>query len=257
MPIYAKPTKDLMKDFAAAILQKGQAFRRSDAVAWFAENYPKIRSSTVAMHVEGMAVNVPQWRKHHQNIRPGSGHDLFFKLGQGLYRLWEPEKDGPPAYGGAEPGGAADVVEEDDLEADESEPSAVAAGREFAFERDLKNYLVRHIQSLEPGLRVYKNGDVTGVEFEAGGRFIDILAVDKDNAFVVIELKVSRGYDRVIGQLLRYVGWVKRNMAKGAPVRGIIVASNISEDLKIAASELEGVRLVEYEISFSLRPVAG
>jgi RecB family endonuclease NucS len=40
------------------------------------------------------------------------------------------------------------------------------------------------------------------LEFSAGDRYIDILAVDAQGSFVVIELKVSRGYDRVIGQLL-------------------------------------------------------
>ena len=77
-----------------------------------------------------------------------------------------------------------------------------------------------------------------------------------DGAFVVIELKVSRGYDRVIGQLLRYMAWVKNNLADNAPVRGIIVASDISNDLKLAASLIPDAKLVEYEISFSLRPIA-
>ncbi|MDR1219167.1 MAG: endonuclease NucS [Treponema sp.] len=32
-----------------------------------------------------------------------------------------------------------------------------------------------------------------GIEYSAGGRFIDILAKDKDNNFVAIELKASMG----------------------------------------------------------------
>ena len=52
-----------------------------------------------------------------------------------------------------------------------------------------------------------------------------ILAVDKQSAYVVIELKVSRGYDRTIGQLLRYMAWVKKNMETPKPVRGFIVAN--------------------------------
>jgi hypothetical protein len=48
----------------------------------------------------------------------------------------------------------------------------------------------------------------------AGGRFIDILAVDENNDYLVVELKVSRGYDRVIGQLLRYMAWVGRHLAE-------------------------------------------
>jgi endonuclease len=63
---------------------------------------------------------------------------------------------------------------------------------------------------------------------------------------------VSRGYDRVVGQLLRYMGWVEQNMEPTKPVRGIIVAKEITADLKLASSRLSDVRLVEYEISFKL-----
>ena len=96
---------------------------------------------------------------------------------------------------------------------------------------------------------------ISGLEFSAGGRYIDILAVDAQGSFVVVELKVSRGYDRVIGQLLRYMSWVEQNMETSKPVRGIIVAKEITNDLKLAASRISGVRLIEYEIEFKLRPV--
>jgi len=61
--------------------------------------------------------------------------------------------------------------------------------------------------------------------FSSSGRRIDILAVDGDGALVVIELKVSRGHDQVIGQILWYLGWIKANLAEeGQGVRGIIIA---------------------------------
>jgi RecB family endonuclease NucS len=70
-----------------------------------------------------------------------------------------------------------------------------------------------------------------------------------------VELKVSRGYERVVGQLLRYMGWVEQNMETSQPARGIIVAKEISSDLKLASSRIPDIRLIEYEISFKLRPV--
>jgi hypothetical protein len=39
------------------------------------------------------------------------------------------------------------------------------------------------------------------------------------------------------------------------PARGIIVANEITADLKLACSRVPDVRLIEYEISFKLRPV--
>ena len=87
---------------------------------------------------------------------------------------------------------------------------------------------------------------------------IDILALDKDNNYVVIELKVSKGYDRVVGQLLRYMAWIEKNHAdidSGQQTRGIIIARKISEDLKLACSSLRHVRLYEYEISVNLKRI--
>jgi RecB family endonuclease NucS len=101
----------------------------------------------------------------------------------------------------------------------------------------------------------YDEEGITGVELPVGGRFIDILAIDKDGRYVVVELKVSRGYDRIVGQLLRYMTWVEQNMETSQPVRGVIVANEITTDLKLASSRISDIRLIEYEISFKLRPV--
>jgi endonuclease len=98
MAIYDKPTKILMRDFAKDELLPGQVFEKKQAVQWFSTKYPDIRPTTVQMHVEGMSVN-STLRKHHPSIKPGSGHDLFFKVGPGRYRLWEEATDGPPVYG--------------------------------------------------------------------------------------------------------------------------------------------------------------
>jgi hypothetical protein len=207
------------------------------------------------MHVEGMSVN-SRLRKHHPSIRPGSEHDLFFKLGPGQYRLYEPDKDPAPIY-------KTDLIgnrtlqesEPDPQEQNSDEEEASEGSKEFAFERDLRNYLSKNLGLIEPGLRLYEEEEITGIEFPVGGRFIDLLAVDKAGDYVVVELKVSRGYDRTIGQLLRYMAWIQKNLAAQRKVRGVIVASQITEDLKLASSQIPDVKLVEYEISFSIKPV--
>ena len=258
MAIYDKPTKELMHEFAAQELKPGQVFSRKDAVLWFADHYPKIKSNTVERHVDGMSVNYETQRKHSPNIKPDTGWDLFFKLGPREFRLWDPKNDQAPRYkADLEADIAESVVETGDF-ADETAGEDDPGSRKFAFERDLQNYLVQNLGLLEPGLKLYEDedGEFTGVEFPAGQRRIDILAVGADGAYVVIETKVSRAYDRVVGQILRYMGWVKEHLAGEATVRGIIVASEISEDLILATSSVENIRLVEYEISFSLKAVS-
>lgn len=240
-----------MAEWANAHLEAGARFRKATVVAWFKKHYPKIKSNTVTMHVDGMSVNNRN-RRHHANIKPGSGHDLFLKLGRDEYRLWDKENDPPARY---KPDIEADEDGSDIDEVTNELDEEPQADKKFAYEKDLQAYLSRNLSALENGLVLYEEEGMDGIEFDAGGRYIDLLAVDKSGAFVVIELKVGRGYDRVIGQLLRYQSWIKRNMDADRPVRGIIVASEISEDLRLATADIPNVELVEYEIFFSLSRV--
>jgi endonuclease len=135
--------------------------------------------------------------------------------------------------------------------AEEPEPPS-----EFAYESDLRDFLAKNLSLLEPGLRLYQEEGITGIEFPAGGRLIDILAVDGQNNFVVIELKVSKGYDRAVGQLLRYMSWIDENHAEPPQeVRGIIIAREISPDLVLACSRVSGVELYDYQLSVKLQKV--
>ena len=128
---------------------------------------------------------------------------------------------------------------------------------EFAYEHDLRDFLARNLHLIEPGLQLYTDEGINGIEFPAGGRYIDLLAVDADSNYVVIELKVSKGYDRVVGQLLRYVNWIKKHHAEpGRQVRGIILAKQISDDLRLACLSLPDISLYEYELAVSVNKVA-
>lgn len=245
-----RPTKDLMREFAKSRLTTGQVFQKSAAVAWFAEHYPNLRPTTVQMHVECMAVNSMS-REHHPSIQPHSGHDLFFKVGREKFRLWDMAVDPAPIYSEDIIQGKVEAEEIDD----EEEQRADALATEFAYERDLRNYLARNLNTIEPGLKLYEEEEITGIEFPVGNRYIDILAVGKDDEFVVVELKVSRGYDRAVGQILRYMAWIRENLAEDRNVRGVIVARQITDDLRLAVSMLPGVRLLEYELSFSLKAI--
>ena len=180
---------------------------------------------------------------------------MFFKLDAGRFRLYSPQDDPSPIYKGASRLGTDGEKDE----ASKDEPSVVdsAGASEFAYERDLRNFLAKHLSLIETGLRLYEEEGITGIEFPVGGRYIDILAIDSSNNFVVLELKVSRGYDRVVGQLLRYMAWIEKHQADpGQKVRGVIIAKEISEDLLLACSRVPDVSLYEYELSVTLTRAA-
>jgi hypothetical protein len=166
--------------------------------------------------------------------------DVLFKESSGVYRLYDPQRDPPPIYKGS--------VKQPENEEDAEE----GAGQEFAYESDLRDFLARHLSMIEPGLKLYEDEGIGGVEFPAGDRRIDILAQDRDGRFVVIELKVSRGHERVVGQMAYYLAWVKQNLSDGQVVRGIIVAREVTDELKMALSILPDVAVYHYELKVTL-----
>ena len=251
--IYDKPTRALLKDMLKEMgLQPGQVFTSSRAIAWFKDRYPKLRPTTISAHLTQAATN-DRSRLHHPSTN--ASDDLLFKVAPGQFRLYEPGKDPAPIHEFVE----GDVIDQEQRAAESegeegSEP--VPGSSEFLLERDLQRYLAENLECIEPGLKLYEDEDIKGIEFEAGGRRIDILAVDRSGAFVVLELKVSKGYDRVVGQLLRYMNWVRQNLAeRGQRVRGVIVCRIMSEDLRLACASIRDVELFEYQLSVTVLKV--
>lgn len=245
MALYDKPVRLLMHEMIADIgLQPGEILTRERVMTWFAEKYPLVKNPTISAHLIRMSINAPS--RIHYSAKPGED-DLLFQLDSSRFRLFDPATDPAPIYE------RPDLASEPDIDPEVESPIP----SEFAYEADLRDFLAKNLSLVEPGLYLYQDDGITGVEFPAGGRFIDILATDAKGNLVVIELKVSRGYDRVVGQLLRYMSWIRKHQAdEGQDVRGIIVARNLSEDLLLACAHVPGVELFEYELRVQLRRVS-
>ncbi len=244
--IYEKTTRELMREFAKT-LQTDQKIERKTIRTWFKSNFPKIKIGTIDAHITRMITNAPS-RTHYSAASDGSD-DIFFQMPDGHLRLYDKNRDPDPIYSKINTGIQKNT--------EESEHTDGETGNEFAYEEDLKNFLAKNLHIIEKGLSLYEDEGISGIEFDAGGRYIDILAVDKNNDYVVIELKVSRGYDRVIGQLLRYTAWIKSNLAdKNQKVRGVIIARQITDDLKLACSQISNVSLFEYSLSVQLKQIS-
>jgi hypothetical protein len=234
-----------MQEMASSLASAdGSQFVRSDAVRWFEDNYPKVKRATVTAHLIRMSTNAPS-RLHH-NIKPDD--DLLFQVDRNTFRRYSPQSDPAPIHDEQHVSATGDS--DDDI------PTDSGVSDEFAYEKDLQNYLSKNLCLIADGLSLYEDEGISGIEFPVGGRYIDILALDADNNFVVIELKVSRGYDRVVGQLMRYMAWIRKNLAdSNQSVSGVILARNISEDLTLACSELKNVQLYEHELSLTLTEI--
>lgn len=111
----------------------------------------------------------------------------------------------------------------------------------FGLEKDLQNALRQNIEQLENGLTIIDEGKE---KITDAGR-IDILAKDKNDIIVVIELKAGKAKPDSITQILAYMGTFNEK------VRGILVASDFHEKIKFAIKALENIKLKKYSFKFS------
>lgn len=142
--------------------------------------------------------------------------------------------------------------EDEQIELEETEEY----GSRFALEHQLRDFLAQNLSTIlveGKKLKLYEDlNQRSGVEYPTSVGNIDLLATDSVGNFYVFELKRARSTDETIGQISRYMGWVKRNLADGKDVFGIIVAREISERLKYGVLVFPNVSLFEYEIKFKL-----
>ena len=106
-------------------------------------------------------------------------------------------------------------MENGDLEDAEG---VVAPPLEFALETYLEEFLLSNWDRIDWGrpLEIWESetSDVGHQLATPVGR-LDFLAKDTDtDALVVIELKRGRPSDRVVGQITRYMGWVRADLAQ-------------------------------------------
>lgn len=126
------------------------------------------------------------------------------------------------------------------------------------YERDIEDYYFKNIQMLDPALRIIPNGR----QYPTHIGPIDLLCKDVNTGeYVVIELKRGHTNDEVVGQILRYIGWVYVNMEKsGKSVRGYIVAGDFSENIDYSLMGMQSnhsyelIKLHAHEFSDQNRP---
>jgi restriction system protein len=127
----------------------------------------------------------------------------------------------------------------------------------FVLEKYLEDFIVTNFATIfRNELRVYQDPEGNeGQQYSTDVGPIDILAQTRSgDAFVVIELKKGRPSDQVVGQLLRYMGWVKKNLCtKGEAVRGLIICRDADPKLAYALEMTNGIDVRYYSVAFKLR----
>lgn len=127
----------------------------------------------------------------------------------------------------------------------------------FAMEKHLEDFLVKNWAQTELGkdYDIYtEDGEPVGQQYPTDTGPMDLLAIKKDKSeLLVLELKKGKASDVVVGQVLRYMGFVKEDLAEPhQTVRGVIIA--LEDDLRIrrALAAVSNIQFFRYQISFKL-----
>jgi len=233
------------------------------------QHHSGVNDGTIGPMIGACSVNVQARLNLPESSRPrlaNSRYDFLYRSERGTYELYDPVKHGQWEIAKAADGTLVVRQAGEDssagaaLAADLEDQAEIGPPDEFLFplERHLRDFLVANIRNVRPNgrtLAVYADSNGrSGVEWQTGVGPIDVLAVDENGDFVVFELKLGRGPDAAVGQLARYMGWVRRNLAEGHKVTGVIVAGSVDDKLRYAASVIPDVTLFEYAMNFTLRP---
>ncbi|MDO8571037.1 MAG: endonuclease NucS [Candidatus Daviesbacteria bacterium] len=127
----------------------------------------------------------------------------------------------------------------------------------FALEMHLEDFLVQNWEHTELGKKYNifeEEGELVGQQYPSDTGPIDILAISKDKKeLLVVELKKGRASDAVIGQIQRYMGYVKEELAeKGQTVQGVIIALEDDIRMRRALAVTQSIDFFTYKVSFKL-----
>jgi restriction system protein len=127
----------------------------------------------------------------------------------------------------------------------------------FAMEKHLEDFLVQNWAQTELGKNydIYEeDGECVGQQYPSDTGPLDILAISKDKKkLLVVELKKGRASDVVVGQTLRYMGYVQEELAEeGQEVSGVIIALEDDQRIRRALMAVPSIAFYRYQISFKL-----
>lgn len=245
-----------------AIEALGGTVSNSEIRDYIQDKYGDVNENTINSHIIMCTVNQPSRIHYTQNKKPrfaNSQYDFLFSIGRGRVAQYDPETHGIWEIRKDEYGKLV-VAQTDIEEPPELEDELDGPDQEFPVEPHLRDFIANNIETIrvnDSRLTLYADEtDRVGIEYPTEVGWIDILAIDEADNFVIFELKVRRGIDKAFGQLSRYMGWVKAHLAKGKDVKGVIVAKTINKKLKYAASTNPDISLFEYELNFKIHPVS-
>lgn len=133
--------------------------------------------------------------------------------------------------------------------------NTIASSGLFYMEKQLEDFIIHNWENTKLAETldlVYEEGELVSQQYKTDIGPIDILAKEKNNgSYVVIELKKNQTSDDTVGQIARYMGWIKSQ--KGDKnVKGIIIAGEYDKKLDFALNIVGNIDVYLYKVDFTL-----
>lgn len=137
-----------------------------------------------------------------------------------------------------------------------STDGAVEDPSAFAMEAHLEDFLVANWSQTALGKEydIFEEDGEKAQQYQTDTGPLDILAISKNKKkLLVIELKKGRASDVVVGQTLRYMGFVQDTLVEeGQTVHGAIIALDDDKRIRRALTMVPNIEFFRYQVSFKL-----
>jgi len=144
----------------------------------------------------------------------------------------------------------SEILEQTDIDEQKSE---------FLLEKHLEDFLIANWEATTLGSEydlIEEDGEIKSQQYRTDIGKIDLLVKSKNsNEYAVIELKKGQTNDDTVGQLARYMGWVKKKLSGETVVNGIVIAGSADTRLQYALSVLPNTKLLVYKVNFKLEEI--
>lgn len=223
---------------------------------WVIEHYPGVNVNTVLNQIIVCTVNHESRVHYKENNVPRRCNDVYdflFRPAPGKVEMYDKRLHGVWEIASDEKGV---LYVKEVKESPERKKDDTLMETSYIESRHLRAYLAKNLHLIEDGLELYVDiyGN-DGVEYPTDFGPIDILAINKQGIFIVVEVKTERFPDASSGQILKYRNWVKRHLASGKPVRSYLIGADIPEHVRYSLADCEDVYLKEYDLTIKLKDV--
>jgi len=252
------PVWEMVKEAVKAM--NGEAsYKEIKDYIW--QQYPDVKERTINCQIIICSVNQNSRVYYPANRKPrqcNTKYDFLYTLGNGRVTLYRPEEHGLWAI--ALEGSRLVVKRLDGTEADEAavvtKPVSRVLNKAQVEQPNLngsltqvREVLFNNLGLIGKNLRIYQDGSGRqGFEYPTEVGIIDILATDAHHRLTVMEF-AEEVNPEVLSKVLAYMGWVRKHLAQGKEVKGMIFTNHIDERMLLSVSEVPGVEVYQLKMS--------